>query len=69
MLYHKKKETFFFRGTCMAVSLGVKAVIFTGTLAGVTIIDTISVIKGYKKLAAKVNKGSHPTGFTLSAGL
>ena len=56
MLYHKKKETFFFRGTCMAGSLGVKAVIFTGTLAGVTIIDTIRVFKGYKKMAAKVNK-------------
>jgi hypothetical protein len=40
----------------MAVSLGVKAVIFTGTLAGVTIIDTIRVFKVYKKMAAKVNK-------------
>ena len=39
----------------MAVSLGVKAVIFTGTLAGVTIIDTIRVFKVYKKMAAKVN--------------
>ena len=56
MLYHKKKVSFFFRGTGMAVSLGVKAVIFTGTLAGVTIIDTIRVFKGYKKMATKVNK-------------
>jgi len=40
----------------MAVSLGVKAVIFTGTLAGVTIIDAIRVFKGYKKMASKVNK-------------
>ena len=57
MLYHKKKETFFFRRTSsMALSLGVKAVIFTGTLAGVTIIDTIRVFKGYKKMATKVNK-------------
>lgn len=57
MLYHKKKSPFFFRGTSMAVSLGVKAVIFTGTLAGVTIIDMIRVFKGYKKMATKVNKG------------
>ena len=57
MLYHKKKVSFFFRGTSMAVSLGVKAVIFTGTLAGVTIIDMIRVFKGYKKMATKVNKG------------
>jgi len=56
MLYHKKKETFFFRGTGMAGSLGIKAVIFTGTLAGVTIIDAIRVFKGYKKMASKVNK-------------
>tara|TARA_B100001175_G_scaffold229374_1_gene195963 strand:+ start:1806 stop:1976 length:171 start_codon:yes stop_codon:yes gene_type:complete len=56
MLYHKKKSPFFFRGTGMAVSLGVKAVIFTGTLAGVTIIDMIRVFKGHKKMAAKVNK-------------
>ena len=56
MLYHKKKVSFFFRGTSMAVSLGVKAVIFTGTLAGVTIIDAIRVFKGYKKMASKVNK-------------
>tara|TARA_B100000768_G_C11278563_1_gene377249 strand:+ start:2545 stop:2718 length:174 start_codon:yes stop_codon:yes gene_type:complete len=56
MLYYKKKVSFFFRGTSMAVSLGVKAVIFTGTLTGVTIIDTIRVFKGYKKMATKVNK-------------
>jgi len=56
MLYHKKKVSFFFRGTSMALSLGVKAVIFTGTLAGVTIIDAIRVFKGYKKMASKVNK-------------
>ena len=38
----------------MAVSLGVKAVIFTGTLAGVTIIDTIRVFKVYKKWLLKL---------------
>jgi hypothetical protein len=39
----------------MALSLGVKAVIFTGTLTGVTIIDMIRVFKGYKKMNTKVN--------------
>jgi|TARA_B110000305_G_scaffold77953_1_gene87627 hypothetical protein len=55
MLYHKKKDTFFFRGTSMALSLGVKAVIFTGTLAGVTFIDMIRVFNEYKKMDTKVN--------------
>jgi hypothetical protein len=40
----------------MPISMATKAVIFTGTLAGVTFIDTIRVFNEYKKMDTKVNK-------------
>ena len=40
----------------MPISMATKAIAFTGTLAAVTVIDSIRVFKEYKKMVTKVNK-------------
>jgi hypothetical protein len=40
----------------MPISMATKAIAFTGTLAAVTVIDSIRVFNEYKKMATKVNK-------------
>jgi hypothetical protein len=40
----------------MPISMATKAIAFTGTLAVVTILDTIRVFNEYKKIETKVNK-------------
>tara|TARA_Y100000389_G_scaffold136478_1_gene134032 strand:+ start:314 stop:436 length:123 start_codon:yes stop_codon:yes gene_type:complete len=40
----------------MAVSMATKAIVFTGTLAVVTFIDSIRVFNEYKKIDTKINK-------------
>jgi hypothetical protein len=40
----------------MPISMATKAIMFTGTLAAVTFIDSIRVFNEYKKIDTKVNK-------------
>jgi len=40
----------------MPISMATKAIVFTGTLAAVTFIDSIRVFSEYKKIDTKVNK-------------
>jgi len=40
----------------MPISMATKAIVFTGTLAAVTFIDSIRVFNEYKKMDTKVNK-------------
>jgi hypothetical protein len=40
----------------MGISMATKAIAFTGTLAAVTIVDSIRVFNEYKKIGNKVNR-------------